>query len=169
MYGRPFGGTVALYKSNLACNVSLMKSDNARCTAVKFLSRNSCDLIVVSVYMPFRNGSIYNNIEYEHTVGYLQGLIDSNLGCDFIFGGDFNVSSLQHTVASRSLLNFCSKNNIAWLKVDDSNAVNYSYHSDKNGHFSLIDHMLVSQSILHKQTMVDILVDDYNSSDHYAI
>jgi len=78
-----------------------MKSHNARCTAVKFQSRNSCDLIVVSVYMPFRSGSIDNDIEYEHTVGYLQGLIDSNLRCDFIFGGDFNVTSLQDTVASR--------------------------------------------------------------------
>lgn len=103
MYGRPFGGTTMLYKSSLACNVSLMKSDNARCTAVKFQSRNSSDLIVVSVYIPFRNGSKDNNIEYEHTVGYLQGLIHSNQGCDFIFGGDFNVTSLQDTVASWSL------------------------------------------------------------------
>ena len=29
--------------------------------------------------------------------------------------------------------------------------------------------MLVSQSVLHGQTVVDILVDDHNSSDHYAI
>ena len=103
MRGRPFGGTAVLYKCNLACNVSVIKVNNARCTAVKFCSPVNRDLIVASVYMPYQNGSACNDIEYECTVGHLQGLMDRNLGCDFIFGGDFNVAVSQDTIASRSL------------------------------------------------------------------
>jgi len=51
--------------------------------------------------------------------------------------------------------------------VDDK--VQYTFHADNIGHFSLIDHMLVSECLVHDQQSVVIRVDDSNLSDHYAI
>jgi len=38
-----------------------------------------------------------------------------------------------------------------------------------DGHYSRIDHMLVSPVLVHSQQSVTIHVDDCNASDHYAI
>jgi len=171
LHGRPFGGTAVLYRRNVArdWDVSLSNSNNPRCTAVKFCFRDRKDLVIASVYMPCLDGSLDKDIEYQSTVGYLQGIIDTNLGCDFIFAGDLNVSKKHGNVAAaRSLVNFCAKNSIIWLDtVNDS--IDYTYHADANGHFSLIDHMLVSQCLVQSHQSVVIHVDDINISDHYAI
>ena len=52
-------------------------------------------MVIVSDYMPCLNSTMEQRIEYENSIGCLQGIIDRNLGCDFVFGGDFNVSKAQ--------------------------------------------------------------------------
>ena len=45
----------------------------------------------------------------------------------------------------------------------------YTFHADSVGHFSLIDHMLVSECLVQDHNSVTIHADDSNISDHYAI
>ena len=166
--GRPFGGTALLYNKHLPCPVSTLTTNTPRCTAIKIMIEGHRDLVVVSVYMPFLSGSMDQRLEYESTIGCLQGIVDKNIGCDFVFGGDLNVSKSQVNVCAASVDNFCCSNNMLWLD-SVKNDISYTYHSDTNGHFSFIDHMLVSPSLVHSQQSVVIHVDDYNASDHYAI
>lgn len=168
MRGRPFGGTAVLYRTSLTRYASVIPVDTPRCTAVRFDFRHSKSILMASVYMPYHVGSICNDIEYEATVGYLQGLIDRNLGCNFVFGGDFNVCKTNDSVACRSINNLCIKNNLSWIdSVSDD--ISYTYHCDRIGHYSLIDYFLASCSLVQNQQCVEILVDDTNMSDHYAI
>jgi len=119
--------------------------------------------------MPCLNGSCEQDIEYESIVGCLQGIIDNNRGCNFVFGGDLNISKLQATANAYNMLSeFCSRNNIIWLEPLDG-SVQYTFHADSMGHFSLIDHMLVSECLVQDHNSVTIHVDDSNVSDHYAI
>ena len=63
------------------------------------------------VYTCLFIGSLDNKLEYEDTVGYLQSIIDSNLGCNFVFGGDWNVNKLQQN-AFLAIEKFCDANGI---------------------------------------------------------
>ena len=95
-------------------------------------------MAIVSVYMPFPNSTMEQRIEYESTVGCLQGIMDRNLGCDFVIGGDFNVTKTQNNANVVALENLCSSNGIVWLDPASSN-MNYTYHAD-TGYYSVIDH-----------------------------
>ena len=62
------------------------------------------------------------------------------------------------------LSKFCIRNNIVWLDhLDDT--VQYTFHADRMGHFSLIDQMLASECLVQGRQSVAIHVDDSNISD----
>jgi len=73
------------------------------------------DLVIASVYMPFLSGNADQRVEYESTIGCLQSIVDRNIGCDFVFGGDFNVSKSRSNAESAMIHDFCSLNDILWL------------------------------------------------------
>ena len=45
--------------------------------------------------MPFLSGNVNQRVEYESTIGCLQSIVDRNIGCDFVFGGDYNASKVK--------------------------------------------------------------------------
>ena len=49
--GRPFGGTALMYSKQLSCKISHIDTDSPRCTAVKLKLDNSCDVVIVGVYI----------------------------------------------------------------------------------------------------------------------
>ena len=69
--GRPFGGTALLYSKHLSCKISQIDTDSPRCTAIKLKSDNSCDTVIVGVYMPCLKSTMEQRIEYENTIGCL--------------------------------------------------------------------------------------------------
>ena len=61
------------------------------------------------------------------------------------------------------------KNNLCWIDAGVSD-VDYSYHCDANGHYSLIDYFVCSAVVMHNvDSKSSILVDGDNTSDHYAV
>ena len=66
-----------------AHKVSCVVSNSLRVTAVQFSNRNEPDLLIASVYMPYNDRSLKQLEEYELTIGCLQGLVDSHIGCYF--------------------------------------------------------------------------------------
>jgi len=107
-------------------------------------------------------------LEYETAVGCLQGIIDRHIGCQFIFGGDFNVVKTAGDTSSTLLHQFCMSNNISWLELF-SDVCEYTYHNDLNSHFSLIDHFLSSPPLVDNSRCVFVMEDGDNPSDHLAI
>ena len=118
--------------------------------------------------MPYFNGSLDNKLDYENTVGCLQGIVDRNLGCNFVFGGDMNVSKQQHNTFYKAVDNFCVFNGMFWLDPVEG-STDYTYHSENNGHYRLLDHMIVSPCLVTSHKTVSILAEGDNTSDHYAI
>ena len=51
-------------------------------------------------------------VEYESTIGCLQSIVDRNIGCDFVFGGDCNVSKVQTNANTAIVDDFCSKRHV---------------------------------------------------------
>ena len=150
LLGRPFGGTAILYNKHLSCTISAVTTNTPRCTGIKIVTDGHRDLVIVSVYMPYLNGALEQRNEYESTLGYLQGIIDGNSGCDFVFGGDFNISKSHTNVNATLVDNFSHPNGIMWLDLNDCD-ISYTYHADTNGHYTHIDHMLVSPVLVPSQ------------------
>ncbi len=165
--GRPFGGTAILIRKYIAPYCSRVITDNPRITAIHCcIDKSNTDLVISSLYMPWSDRSADQLIEYESTVGCLQGIIDRHIGCSFIFAGDLNVSKDRSNASSTLMHNFCIRNNIMWLNPV-ADGIDYSFHNDVNCHYSLIDHFLCSSCCAKSDTL--ILVDGDNPSDHLAI
>ena len=169
MSGRPFGGTAILVHKKLSGCCYRVITDNPRVTCVCIKRKGSPDLVLCSVYMPWNDKTLEQAINYEATIGCLQSIVDRHIGCVFLFGGDFNVSKPSKTVCSKLVDHFTQSNNLCWLNPCDTNLIDYTYHNDLNGHFSLLDHFLVSTVLVEKSDCVKILDDADNPSDHFAV
>ena len=114
--------------------------------------------------MPYLNGCLDQDVEYESIVGCLQGIVDGNRGCNFVFGGDFNISKHQVTINAYDMLSkFCIRNNIVWVDHLDDRVhmfTWYTFHADRMGHFSLIDQMFASECLVQGRLSVAINVYD---------
>ena len=168
LVGRPYGGTAVLYNKRLLCSVKRIETNNCRCTAVKLSFKSATDLVVSSVYMPFFTGSVDNKLVYEDTDGCLQSIIDRHLGCNFVFGGDWNVNKMQQNVFCKAVESFCDANGLLWLDPTEG-SIDYTYHNVNNGHYKLLDHLIVSPTLVTELKSVSVIIDDINTSDHYAI
>jgi len=93
--------------------------------------------------MPYNDRSTLQIGEYESAVGSLQAIIDLHLGCSFVIVGDWNLDN----PAEPSVRQLCSINNFCWLAPCNT-SVDFTYHSDVNGHFSLIDHFMCSNCLI---------------------
>ena len=168
--GRPYGGTAVLIHKRLSNCACRLVADNPRLTAIRCHMKNSCDVVICSVYMPFNDNSLQYYIEFESVIGEMQGFLDKFYGCKFIFGGDFNISKSSSVGTYDILNNFCTVNNFMWLDPA-SDAVNYTYHNDSLGTYTLIDHFLCSPQLNGSCSLActQILTDGDNTSDHLAI
>lgn len=166
--GRPFGGTAILVNKRIAHCISPIVTDTARITALCYKNSSAQDLLICSVYMPWNNNSFDQRIEYDLTIGVLQSVIDRHVGCSIVAGGDFNVGLTDNNSFHNSTRQFCTINNVVWLESVDG-SINFTYHSDVNNHFSLIDHFLCSSHLVAQPKCTNILIDGDNTSDHLAI
>ena len=156
-------------RKHFAAQVSQVVTNSARVTAVLYHRTDQLDLVICSVYMPWNDRSLYQLDEYVSTVGCLQGLIDSHLGCLFVFGGDMNVVKHSYSAACSQLERFCQLNYFCWVDPDVCE-INYSYHCEASSHFSMIDYFICSPSLCQSTDSKSVILgDDINTSDHYAV
>lgn len=166
--GRPFGGTAILVRQCFASSISVLPCNNPRITAICCSNRDQQNIVICSVYMPYNDRSVDQIVEYNSTIGSIQALIDSNLGCLFVIGGDFNVARDRYGATGEAVWMFCNHNDLLWLEPE-SDDIRFTFHNDANLHFSLIDHFLCSSCLSPSTKAVHILADGDNTSDHLAI
>ena len=166
--GRPFGGTGILVRNHISKFVVPVSTGNPRVTAVRFFNIASQDIVVCSIYMPWNNNTDDHMVEFVSVLGCLQSVIDRHVGCQFVLGGDFNVEQRSRNYYNDTLQNFCISNNLCWSEPLDG-SIHYTFHSDVNDCYSLIDHFICSLPLINSAKSTHILIDDTNTSDHLAI
>lgn len=169
LVGRPFGGTAVLIKKGICKSTQTLDIDSPRVCALRCQMGLTDDIVVASIYMPCNDGSLEHTVEFEQTVGSIQGAIDRCLGCKIIIGGDFNISKTNNDDTALCLANFCDDNNIWWLDLCQDSSYLYTYHNDYSGKYSLIDHFCSSADLVDSINAVRVLNDGDNVSDHFAI
>ena len=166
--GRPYGATAVLVRHGIAVSCYRIVTGNPRITCICLKNVHGPDLIICSVYMPWSDRSPEQVLEYEACVGCLQAIVDRHLGCQFLFGSDFNVSKNLNSIRSAFVNQFVESNRMLWLDVFDGEC-DYTYHNDANQHYILLDYFLASPSLVDECQSVKSLCDGDNPSDHLAI
>jgi exonuclease III len=90
--GRPYGGCAIFWRSDISFNVSVVKTDSRRLCAIR-LFNNDIKLLLVNVYMPYESDE-NSTLEFFDQLLIIESLILSNIDCQIIVGGDFNVDFL---------------------------------------------------------------------------
>ena len=169
MLGRPFGGTAIMVRRSLANKCCRITTDNPRVTSVCMKSNGDApDVVISSVYMPWNDRSLRHLSDVEATIGCLQSILDRFAGSLFVYGGDFNVTESVRNECSKLLHDFCSQNGLCWLLYENDDSC-YTYHSDGNGHYSVLDYFFCSPQMSADNNVPSVLSDGDNMSDHCAI
>jgi len=162
--GRPYGGCAILWRSDIAANVKVLDVCSNRVCAVR-LRLDSCCLLLVCVYMPCE-GDDSKTDEFANQLAVIESIVESNLDCHVIVGGDFNVDFSRKWCHTEMLSSFCESNGLHPAVCHVNNTVDYTYHFNMN-RFNTIDHFLLSGALYEKAVnQVETLHEVDNTSDH---
>ena len=130
-------------------------------------------VLIIAVYMPVDYGCRVSMENYNVELGYIEGLLESEVYDDIIILGDFNVDLSckkgRFTKPLEAFLLRCELNVIG-LKDNTGNCQQfYTWDNDSFSQKSWIDYFCVSQSLSSAIDEFDVLKDGSVLSDHYPV
>ena len=171
--GRPFGGCAIIYNKFLKITVTPVDIQCNRCCAVLIIFPNGNKCLLFNVYMPCDTENDVDNLDAFCNI---LDLIETT--CEryddvnsIIIGGDFNtdlsrINSL-HTCTG-ALTNFVNQNGYVF-GLNSNVGVEFTYENIATGSRSVIDHIIVSES-LSSQVLSYYSIDSVdNMSDHRVL
>ena len=173
--GRPYGGTGFLYnKKHSKCIKPLVNYKHERVCVLK-MTADCGDIILINAYLPYFNTRDLQNqrMLYQDTLSYVDYVISDNVGSHTILLLDMNCNIYDNThpfsVLLRDLMNKFSLHS-AFDLIDNFNPDTEFTRSDvKTGSYTLIDGILLSQSLLNLVSNVRISEYGDNVSDHRPV
>lgn len=162
LYGRPFGGTAMLIKTNLIdVTVNVLTSE-------RFIAVKVANWLLINVYLPCV-GTDHRLLIYSEIFCELQAIISTHTEYNCLVGGDFNsdLSDTKSRAVNTVINDFIYGNNLCRCDVAFPVATKFTYVSDSLKCASTIDYMLTSN--LDCTVAFNILDIDVNLSDHLPI
>ena len=167
LMGRPYGGCGILWRSDIACNVRVLKIDSRRICGIR-LENRSWNLLIVCVYLPYEDGQLNTDVFIDQ-LAQLETVIEQNLDCHSVICGDFNVDFSRSWLHTALLSSFCENVNVKPVCHHPSCVIDYSYNFDMI-RFQVLDHFLLSGVLYDKCVERAYVVHDVdNLSDHDPI
>ena len=166
--GRPYGGCSFLYEKSLSANIECLDIESNRLCCMRMKTEIGY-LYVINVYMPCDTISNTNIYEYNKALSTISTICNTYNVAHCIIGGDLNTDLGRIKSANTlSLNNFITIENLKYVMNVYPNDVQYTY-TGINGSMSLIDHFIVSESIV--SNIVDYFTVDSvdNLSDHLPL
>ena len=166
LQGRPYGGCGIFICKSFPCISNMVETNCDRICAV--LSEfTSFTILFISVYMPC---DTYNNTyEFNSVLSVIQALQAKYNPVYMICGGDFNTDlSRNGSGHTKSLVQFCLDCNLECI-YSCSNNIKFTYMSDMNKSTSIIDHFIVSKSLLLSVKNLCTIENVDNMSDHVPL
>ena len=87
--GRPKGGLLIIWHSDLDSHVKRVACDNNRINGIQLVSDRE-NILILNIYAPFDNHTIENYNEYIVLLSQLGEIIESNSATSIVIMGDFN-------------------------------------------------------------------------------
>ena len=170
MPGRPYGGVALLWRKNLQHAIFPIASVFDRMVAVR-LKTDRGNQLVVSVYMPVDYGDRESSENYDAEIGFLEGLLESDVYDGVVILGDFNadLDSKKGRFIRKvnSLLGRCE---LLAVGLDMFSRTGlHTWHSPDFSQRTWIDYVCVSQSLATAVTGFEIKEDGDITSDHWPV
>lgn len=159
--GRPYGGLAFIVKKNLMCKIKIVLRD-PRLFAIIIESGNK-NTLIINTYFPVNNRQ--NDQLISLYFGKLNALLTDHSG-SFVIMGDFNISSLHNNF--NELTQFCHDNSSTMLDTELLPTSTKTFTSKGNGHFSWIDHIIVSNDLVSNNNTV-LVPRETSPSDHIPL
>ena len=174
--GRPFGGTGFIWNKQLSNSVKpRIDYQHERVTVLEISDRHH-NILCINVYLPYHKTSNADEqiALFNNTIGYIDYVIASNPGYEFILLGDSNCnifnSSHPYTPAIKNLISrwrlFCSYN-----LINSFNPFTMYTRRDfkATSNNSLLDYVFISEDLkdICSNTTVNHFAD--NTSDHLPV
>ena len=171
--GRPFGGVSIAWSSDLNHVITPVSNYRHKRVVAVELHTKKDKFLLLSIYMPFYDTRNRDRCltETAETLTMIESLIDGHPQHLIIIGGDLNTElkgnsnfdPLWEDMVARKQLAYCT---------NLFSSPGYTYHQETLGHKKMIDHFIVSKSIITDGTTYNhqILDDGANAvSDHLPI
>ena len=173
--GRGKGGTGFLYNKKYASSIKqLVQYKHERVSALK-LSGIEGDVVLINSYLPYyKTNDLANYIaKYQETVSYIDNIIAENRDCSFVLLLDMNCNlyNRDHPY-SKLLLDLMEKYSLIStfdLIPNFDSSASYTRCNVKSNSYTLIDGILISNSL--SNLVSDVRISHYgdNVSDHSPV
>ena len=173
--GRPYGGTGFLFSKKFSkCLKPLFNFSHERITVLQ-LETEASTILLINVYFPYYNTRELTSYlaMYRETIGFIDHIIDKNVGCKFIILTDANCNIYHQNHPYTQLLRGMMErhNLISCFDLDENFDSNTAFtRSDvKTNSFTLIDYILISNDLREMVSNIHISSHGNNLSDHNPV
>ena len=171
-HGRPYGGVAMLWNKNLQCSVEPIVTKSKRLN-ISVVNMNTAIILMCNVYMPIYKDSLESYLtQYSEILHEIES-VSLTYNCNHIvIGGDFNLSlekSTNQHKCHKNLMKFINKMSLMCPEKYGKVNVKFSHENKANNSRSIIDHILVSDSLSQYVVKYHSMHDVNNLSDHNAI
>ena len=173
--GRPYGGTGFLFRKDLSNSLrARVDLQNNRVTVLE-LNTSHEKILLINAYMPYfcNNNNFDQLAEYRETLGFIEDLMKSSPNHKFILLMDLNCNIFGPRNAYTNLIhemmtefNLVSSFNFS---PDFDPSRDYTRFDVKRNSYTLIDGILISESLSDKIQSCSIIHPHDNVSDHLPI
>ena len=170
--GRPFGGVALCWSPDLNhVIVPVTNYKHKRIAAVEVKTQNR-NILLVTVYMPFFNGSSRAQCMNEtiDAISMMEIMLSDYPDHDIVIGGDLNTELKGESPFDTLWNGFCTKYSLSCCDTLVS-SIHHTYRHETLNQSKFNDHFLVSQDILDNGAINKhfILDDGHNPSDHLPL
>jgi len=162
LVGRHFGGVAILVRSSIARHCKLL------CKTERYIIVKLGDSILVNVYMPCASVPHYTDV-YCDTLASISAYISCCTYQSIVFDGDLNFDFNVGGAVSNILTDFMDSFKLVPTYGRLSGTLQETYRHASLYASSLIDHFLVSSSLLDSVYSIQIVGDGCNVSDHVPL
>ena len=167
--GRPYGGCCVVWHGENIAPFSPISNTSSRVCAVVARSQ-TINLLIISVYMPIDDNSDNNHDLYGDTLNEISALINSNIDCNVVICGDFNVDLCRRSRNQLLFKHFLDDDVVKCISNNHEHVFNIGYTFESaTGNRSFIDHAIVSLSMIDDVSGFQILNDALNLSQHLPL
>ena len=174
--GRPYGGTGFLWNRHFSNSIKPRTEFKHERVTVIEIANASKSILCINIYMPYLNTSKLEEQKtiYSDTLGFIEHVMDSNTGCDFIVLGDFNCNIFNSSHPfSPLLLDFVTRRNLfctynLHASFNPQHAFTRSNYGAENSG-TLLDYIFISYDLRPSVSKVAISHFSNNVSDHLPV
>lgn len=172
LVGRPYGGTCILWKSRLKNRVDIIKCTSSRLCAVSVNINESCNILLINVYMPCDDRKEGHNLDtFRSQLDEINFLVQQVNPTYFIVGGDLNTDFRRDTLQTRTLSSFLDDEALFCpiLLNKFVKNIDYTYCNADATSTSIIDHFLICSTLYDVLVSYEKVSSIDNLSDHDAV